>query len=65
MKVKHIIAIFVIGIVLLVIGACFKINHWLFANELLISGSILKVIAGILFIWKILTTDKFKEFLNS
>ncbi|WP_379952867.1 hypothetical protein [Dokdonia sp. R78006] len=38
--------------------------HWPLAPELLSGGAFLQVIAGILGIWKIYTTEEFKKFLN-
>lgn len=64
MKVKHIITIFILGFIFITIGALFKILHWQFAAELLTVGTFLKLISGVLLIWKILTNKKFKDFLN-
>ncbi len=64
MKVKHIIALFVLGFLFTLIGALFKIMHWQFAPELLIAGTVIKVVAGVLAIWKVLSSKRFKEFLN-
>ena len=65
MKVKHIITIFLFGLILMIIGALFKILHWPGSVMLIIISTALKVIAGLLAIWKLFTVDKFKEFLNS
>lgn len=65
MKVKHIIVIFIIGIIIMTFGSLFKIMHWPGGNQMIMISSGLKVIAGILAVWKVLTMDKFKEFLNS
>jgi len=64
MKVKHIIALFILGFLFTIVGALFKIMHWQFAPEVLIAGTITKVIAGLLAIWKLLSSNRFKEFLN-
>lgn len=64
MKVKHILAVFIIGLICTLLGATFKIMHWQFAPELLTAGTFLQVIAGILGIWKLFTTAAFKDFLN-
>lgn len=64
MKVKHILALFIIGLIASLLGAMFKILHWQFAPELLITGTFLKIIAGILGIWKLFTSERFKEFLD-
>jgi hypothetical protein len=65
MKVKHIIVIFLIGIVFMTVGELFKIMHWQGGSMIITISSTLKFIAGLLAIWKVLTMDKLKEFLNS
>jgi len=64
MKVKYLLAFLIFGFILTIIGSLFKIQHWAFASEIYILGTFLKVIFGILLIYKIFTTDKFKDFLN-
>lgn len=49
----------------MIIGALFKILHWPGSVMLIIISTALKVIAGLLAIWKLFTVGKFKEFLNS
>lgn len=63
-KIKHIIALFLIAVFFTVIGAFFKIMHWAGGNEMLYVAFGLKGIVIILAIWKVLTTDRFKSFLN-
>jgi hypothetical protein len=46
------------------IGALFKIMHWPYGNELITFATILKVMAGMLAIWKVFTMQGFKDFLN-
>ena len=65
MKVKHILVILILGIILLDLGALFKIMHWPGAGEMITVSFVLEIMVGILAIWKVLTSDKFKEFLNS
>ena len=65
MKVKHILVIFIFGLIILDLGALFKLIHWPGAGEMIFASFVIEIIAGILAIWKILTSDKFKEFLNS
>ncbi len=65
MKVKHILVIFLLGVVGVIIGAFFKIQHWPGAATILMISVGLEVLSGILAIWKLLTTKKFKDFLNS
>ncbi len=64
MKVKHILTILIIGFICTLLGALFKILHWMGAPELLVAGTFLQVIAGILGIWKLFTTKSFQDFLN-
>ena len=65
MKVKHIIALFLLGVFFTIIGALFKIQHWPYGRILLTIGSFTQGLAFLLGIWKILTNKKFKDFLNS
>jgi hypothetical protein len=64
MKMKHAIMIFVFGLCFDFIGALFKIMHYPNADTLLISGTVLKVLGGLLFLYKLLMHPKAKEFLN-
>lgn len=64
MKLKYIIFVFVVGIILITLGALFKILHLILAVELLTAGTILQIIAFILFIIKLFTNKKFKDTLN-
>ena len=64
MKIKHLLAIIIFGFIFTIIGALFKIQHWAYASEILTIGTLIKVVFAILLIHKILTTDKFKDFLN-
>jgi hypothetical protein len=67
MKNKYVIIIFIFGTILTIIGALFKITHWqigIFTGNLIITlGSITQVIAGIIFIIKLLLNKK-DDFLN-
>lgn len=64
MKLKYIITVFVLGIVFVTLGAFFKILHWIYASELLTTGTFLQILASILFIIKLFTNKKFKNILN-
>ena len=64
MKVKHIIVIFILGVIVVILGSLFKINHWPGAGKILLVGMILEILGLILVVWKVLTTNKFKDFLN-
>lgn len=63
-KIKHILSLFIFGLLLSLTGGLFKIMHWQGAHIVLIAGTITKLIAGIVLIYKILTNTKFKGFLN-
>lgn len=65
MKVKHIIVIFLLGVVFMAIGGAFKFMHWPGASVMILISSCLHVGAGIFAIWKVLSMEKFREFLNS
>ncbi len=64
MKVKHILGLFILGLIFTILGALFKVLHWMLAPELLTLGTFLQVIAGIFGIWKLFTTTDYKKFLN-
>ncbi|NOR88243.1 MAG: gliding motility protein GldL [Bacteroidales bacterium] len=65
MKIKHIIIIFIIGYIFEVIGVQFKIFHIQGAAQVFTSSTIIKVIASILMIWKLIAVKDFKDILNS
>ncbi|UCG28315.1 MAG: hypothetical protein JSV24_02855 [Bacteroidales bacterium] len=64
MKVKHIIVVFILGAIFIMLGALFKIQHWPGAAKLLIGGLAFQIVGLVMIIWKILTTDKYREFLD-
>jgi len=65
MKVKHIIILFLLAYIFESLGFHFKIMHLMGASILLYISSILKVIAAILGVWKVITMKNYKVFLNS
>jgi len=69
MKIKYTIFIFVIGFLLSIVGALFKITHWhlggLSGNVILIFSTIIEVTSGLLFLYKLFTRDTSKDFFNS
>ena len=65
MKIKHIVILYLISEILLISGATFKVLHLSGAPELIIASSSVKTIVALLAIWKVMTVEKFKEFLNS
>lgn len=64
MKVKHILAVLILGTTCLLAGSLFKILHLAGASILMMSGVILEVISGILIAWKLISTKDFKDFMN-
>jgi hypothetical protein len=64
MKTRHAVALYIIGLCCDFIGALFKILHYPGADELLVFGTILKVMGALLFLYKLLTYPKVKEFLD-
>ena len=64
MKIKYLITLFIFALLISLVGSLFKILHWNFGNEMLLIGVVIKMIIGVVCIFKILTTKKFKEFLN-
>ena len=64
MKLKYIITLFVIGIILITLGALFKVMYLMGGSQLLTAGTVLQIIAFILFIIKLFTNKKFKDTLN-
>ena len=64
MTTKHAIIIFGIGYCVSVIGAWFKMMGWPFILNILLLSTILELIGIILFLYKLLTYPKFKDFLN-
>lgn len=64
MKAKHALVLYILGLCTELVGALFKIQHWHYADALLIVGTALKVVGVLLFGYKLLTHPKVKEFLN-
>lgn len=64
MKAKHALIILVIGYCLDFIGGLFKLEHWEYADQLLIVATVFKVIGALAFLAKLLTHPKVKDFLN-
>lgn len=64
MKTKHALVLIIIGFILAIIGTLFKIMHWPYGFELYLAGTIFKLVFGIVVIYKILTYEKFQDFLN-
>ena len=64
MKTIHAIYIFLVGFIVEIIGALFKILHLPGANEFLIIAVIVQVIGVVLIVYKLFTNPMLKEILN-
>lgn len=64
MKLKHALIFIVFGYCLDFTGSLFKITHAPNADALLIAGTVLKISGFLLFLYKILTHPKARDFLN-
>ena len=64
MKNKHIVIAFILGCILAIIGALFKIMHWPGASALLILGMLSEALAGLMLIIKIFKDQNPNGFLN-
>jgi len=69
MKTKHTLIVLTIGFYIILIGAILKIIHMEFGlvngNSVLSAGTLLVIIGGFLFLYKLFSNHKFKDFLNS
>jgi hypothetical protein len=64
MKTKYAFFIILIGFAVDMVGVLFRITHWSYASQLLAVASVIKIIGSILFLYKLFTYPKFKEFWN-
>lgn len=64
MKYKHLIALYLIGTSIGIVGALFKIMHWPYATLMLWISSALQVAVVVGAIVKVLNDDDAKSFLN-
>jgi hypothetical protein len=64
MKIKHIIAVFLLAYLIEALGVHFKIMQLQGAPEIYTAATVLKVMAAALGIWKLLTVKSFKNFLD-
>ena len=63
MKNKHLLLLFFIAMIIVIIGALFKIMHWPFASMILAVGLLSEVIVVFLLILKIANNNN-SDFLN-
>jgi len=64
MKAKHALLLFVLGYCFDFMGALLKIVHYPTANTTFLMATALKIIGALLFLYKLLTYPKLKDFLN-
>jgi hypothetical protein len=64
MKAKYAILCLALGLFLSVVGSLFKIMLWTGADILIISGMVLTITGVILFVYKLMSKPKIKDFLN-
>jgi hypothetical protein len=64
MKIKHALIYLAVGYCFDFVGALYKILHYEYGDQLLVVGTVFKVVGLMLFVVKLLTHPKAKEFLN-
>ena len=64
MKYKYIIAMFLVGWAITIVGSLFKLMHWPAASIMLITGFSLQVTSILVMIFKVLGNKDFTSFLN-
>ncbi len=64
MTARGAIVLFLFGAVLLIIGGLFKIQHWPYAGEQLMAGTLLQALAVIILMIKVARYPGFKDFLD-
>jgi len=64
MKYYQIIIVLVLGLIITIVGALFKVMHWPYASIMLITGMFTKVAALILLIIKLISDRSTNNLLN-
>ena len=64
MKAKYAVSLLVLGYCMDFIGVLFKILHTAYADITLTIAAFLKIIGGLLFLYKLLTYPKLKDFFD-
>jgi hypothetical protein len=64
MKTKHAIILIILGLCVDILGALFKILHLTGADQMLMLAAMFQVCGGLLFLIKLMTNPKLKEFLD-
>jgi len=64
MKAKHAFVAFLVGLLISLTGAIFKIEHWSGGDLLLLTGLTLQLSGAVVFLHKLLTHPGSKGFFN-
>jgi hypothetical protein len=65
MKFKHILAILLLGFALTILGAWGKLVYQTWASTLITIGSFTQILAFLLGIYKLFSSKKYRDFLDS
>ena len=65
MKAKHILIIGVLGMIGVILGAFFKIQHWPGGSGIIGISFLIELLAGLLITWKLIKYKGGDDFLNS
>lgn len=65
MKARHGLILYIIGFLVDMVGAVFKILHLPGGDEILMIGGVLQIVGGLLFLYKFIKYPGFKDFLDS
>lgn len=64
MKTRHALVIYLVGIIIDIVAGLMKILHLPGADEILVIGGLFQIVGSLVFIVKMLTHPKLKEFLD-
>ena len=64
MKAKHALIILATGYLIYFVGLAYKITHWGYGDAILIVATVFKILGAVIFLIKLFTFPKVKEFLN-
>lgn len=65
MKLKYALILFMLGWCIVIVGSLIKIMHYYDASIFFITGTILQIIAIVIFVVKLINHPKVKDFLNN
>jgi len=64
MKTKHALIILAMGYLVYFAGLSYKLTHWGSGDSILIVAAVLKILGVVIFLIKLFTYPKVREFLN-